>query len=61
MTQTLLNRFLSPLVPAKAGTQGQVHGPCDAALDSRFRGNERCVTFAPRPYFIPSFLLAAST
>jgi hypothetical protein len=30
-----------PLVPAKAGTQGDMLGPAYLALDSRLRGNER--------------------
>jgi hypothetical protein len=31
----------NPLVPAKAGTQGNMVEPECWALDSRFRGNER--------------------
>jgi hypothetical protein len=30
-----------PLIPAKAGIQGNIPGPAYWALDSRVRGNER--------------------
>jgi len=38
---TLHDATLLPLVPAKAGTQGNILEPARLALDSRLRGNER--------------------